>query len=389
MDRPWDRLSARTGRAIGELEWRDAVLHHRVVEESWDDVRFWRVEKDLGHLPRGTILAEEGVVHEYPHLPRIFHLARGLRRTFDGPFHIEEKIDGYNVRVARIGGRALAFSRGGYVCPFATDRLPDTPAIERFLEAHPRLAVCVELAGPGNPYNQAYPPHVAEDVRAFAFDLMELDTGRFLPPAERTALLAPAGIEAPRAFGTALPDEAARRADVVRRLDAEGCEGVVLKSAAAGGPRVKYVAIGADARDIAATAGALGSIPRAFLVNRLVQAAFSLHELEGGEAADEICRKFGRALLAPMLESIRAVEAAGDVERHPGEVEETYDLVMREERNVDRLLRHMDRSSASVQVKLVAKERRPDGRWRVKYLKRYQKATGYFLSRLVGHSFVD
>lgn len=392
LDRPWDALAARTGRPIGEIEWQDALLHHRVVEEEFDSVRYFRTEKDFERLPRGTILADEGLLHEYPHLPRILHLARGLARSFDGPFHIEEKIDGYNVRIARFGGRALAFSRGGYVCPFATDRLEEHPEIDRFLAAHPRLVLCVEVAGPGNPYNIEHPPYVAEDVRFFTFDLLELDSGRFLAPPERASLLAAAGIEAPRTFGTALPNEVGRLYDVVRRLDAEGCEGICLKSTVEGGPRVKYVTLGADIRDLAATSGVLGSIPRAFLVNRLVQAAFTLHELGHGAQAPpppEVSRRVGEAILAPMLESIRAVEAGGDPERHPGEVDETYTIRMREERNVDRLLRHLDRSSATVQVKLLEKAREPDGRWRVRFAKRYQKAAGYFLSRLVGQTFID
>src|SRR5439155_683950 len=71
------------------------------------------------------------------------------------------------------------------------------------------------------------------------------------------------------------------------------------------------------------------------------------------------------ALIVPMLESIRTVERTGQPERHPGEVEETYSVLMREERNVERLLRHLDRSSATIQVKLDGVAREPGGRFRV------------------------
>ncbi len=394
--RPWDELSRLTPeRPWDEEAWGKAIEERKVVVEplgGGDGGRvYYRFEKDAQDLARGTVLCEEGLLHEYPHLPRVLHLRRGLARAFgDAPFRLEEKVDGYNVRVARVGGEVLAFSRGGFVCPFATDRLADFPEVPRFVERHPRLVLCVEVAGPGNPYNLEHPPYVAADVRAFAFDVMEVDTGRFLPPDEKDRLLASEGVPSLRTFGrfTAADADAVWR--IVRDLDEAGCEGVVMKPDSAWGPGadaaaipVKYVGFGACVRDLAVSANLLGAVPRAFIINRLVQAAFVLDEQYGGRATDEDALRLGRVLLEPIGRSVRDVEARG-------EVEERYVVRLREERSADRLVRHLDHSSATVQIKVLERVREPEtGRVRLTFLKRYQKATGFFLSRLQGTQIVD
>ena len=68
----------------------------------------------------------------------------GLRQQFPGYFWAEEKMDGYNVRVARVGDRVVAITRGGYLCPFTSDRLPDLLDLTIF-EQHPDLIPCAEI----------------------------------------------------------------------------------------------------------------------------------------------------------------------------------------------------------------------------------------------------
>ena len=84
----------------------------------------------------------------------------------------------------------LAFSRSGLVCPFTTrivDRLVDLGPL---FEAYPEAIVCGEMIGPENPYTA----HDYADVDSLAF----------------------------RTFDW--------RDRIVRELDAEGREGVVMKT---------------------------------------------------------------------------------------------------------------------------------------------------------------
>jgi len=382
LSRPWDILDRGGDRGWDEVAFGAALADRRIHAATFAGIDYYRFDKDDRRLARGTVVVPGlELVHEYPHLPRVLHLRRGLEANLAGRFHVEEKIDGYNVRVLWARDRALAFSRGGYVCPFATDRLPDFPGVVEFVRRHPRRVLCVEVAGPGNPYNLEHPPYVPEDVRFYAFDVQEQGTGRLVPPEEKYALLDGAGLETPRRFGVLGPDEPEKLHAIVEGLDAEGCEGVVLKPPD-GSVGVKYVGLGTNARDLAVTTNLIGSIPRAFIVNRLVQAAFVLAEWRDGGGSPADYERLGRAVLGPIEQALRAVEAGG-------EVEERFDVKLREEANADLLVKHLDRQSASVQMKLLEKTRTDDGRWRLVFVKKHQRATGFFRSRLLGASFVD
>ena len=130
------------------LVWQSALSKGKVREEEWEGVRFLRLDKPVHSLERGTILCEDGIVRGYPRIRRIINLTNGIRRNLTTAFHVEEKVDGYNVRVVRLCGRVVALSRGGYVCPFTTDRLKDLLDYEPFFRDNPHLVLCCEVAGP-------------------------------------------------------------------------------------------------------------------------------------------------------------------------------------------------------------------------------------------------
>ena len=85
----------------------------------------FRFKRELRGFSTGTVVTEGFLLPGFPHIPRIFCLETGLPRYLSGPFYAEEKIEGYNVRLVSILGNIWAFTRRGYVCPFATDRWPD------------------------------------------------------------------------------------------------------------------------------------------------------------------------------------------------------------------------------------------------------------------------
>ena len=113
--------------------WDESIERHDVVREEFDGVCFYRVTKKVGVLGKGAIITREGILFDFPRIARIMHLENGIRKAFAQPFYVEEKVDGYNIRVARIQGRVLAFSRGAYVCPFSTDRIADFLDVKRYL----------------------------------------------------------------------------------------------------------------------------------------------------------------------------------------------------------------------------------------------------------------
>ena len=118
---------------ITENSWNEAVGEHSVISDQFDGITFYRVLKKVGQLNKGTVVTDSEVIFDFPRIARILQLENGIKLTFTNPFYVEEKVDGYNVRIARVQGRVFAFTRGSYVCPFSTDRLIDFFNIDKFL----------------------------------------------------------------------------------------------------------------------------------------------------------------------------------------------------------------------------------------------------------------
>ena len=49
-------------------------------------------------------------------------LTPSLKIHFNNEVAVEEKMNGYNVRIAQINDEIIAFTRGGYVCPYTTKK---------------------------------------------------------------------------------------------------------------------------------------------------------------------------------------------------------------------------------------------------------------------------
>ena len=206
----------------------EALERRKARWEDYAGQPYLRLTEDFHGHPKGTLAWDDRVIPGYPRIGRIFRLQQGLAQQFSGPFWMEEKIDGFNIRIFRAGDDILALSRGGYVCPFATDRAPDfiPPAL---FEAQPDLVLCAELAGPDNPYTQGGPSFVTTDVELFVFDMMRLGTPGFLLQEDKQALCLAYGLPVPRCFGRFEPRDWQTVLGLVEDLDAEGREGAVFK----------------------------------------------------------------------------------------------------------------------------------------------------------------
>jgi len=182
-------------------EFKEAIQRRKARVESFLK---WEYD-DFKDIPRGTVLFGNVIIWGYPHIGRIFRLDKGLKEQFEFPFFIEEKVDGYNVRIFEHEGDIIALTRGGYICPFTIDRLHEFLDL-RIFEENPDLVICAEVAGPGNPYIEESPPFVKEDIpgnpyieesppfvkediQLFVFDIMVKNKRDFLPYKEKLELV--------------------------------------------------------------------------------------------------------------------------------------------------------------------------------------------------------
>jgi putative ATP-dependent DNA ligase len=348
------------------------ALDHRKArrEELPDGGEYLRLTDDFHGLPRGTVLAAGRVVYGYPHIGRILQLETGLAQQFEGPFWVEEKVDGYNVRVARLDGEVVALTRGGFVCPFTTDRLPDLLPLTVF-EERPELVVCAEVAGPDQPYVVGHPPQVPSDVALFAFDLMAVDAPGFLTDAETQALLTRYGLPRVERFGRFEAADWATLRTLLTTLGREHREGVVFKEDAPSGRRAKYVTGTSCIDDILATVDNLPQLPPEYFTGRVLRLALFLAE-QGEETLPGARDALGRAFLDGLMDAIGRFRA-----QH--RVSHTHLCRFRDRRQAERLLAHLRRAEGPIQV-IERRLEREGGYWVLELEKVYTGMTG-----LLGH----
>jgi putative ATP-dependent DNA ligase len=330
-------------------------------------------------VERGTVLIDGRVVRGFPKVPRTL-VTDGVVRHFDDRVHVEEKLNGYNVRVADVGENGpLAFTRSGYVCPYTTwwvrERHGD--AFARLFEDRD-VTCCAEVVVPENPYTSHDYPDV-DGLALVAFDLRERTTGEPLPTERRRAVLDGAGVPQvphldagdPEAVAGALPD-------LIRELSAADREGVVLKSAD-GTALLKYTTSAANRGDLASAFALPFDYGQEFLFRRIVREAFQAVEFEEDERVlYDRAHALGEAILLPMVGTIRAVERGEAVgERH---------TVRGDPAAVGALLSHFRDQGLSLELE--RDEERP-GERRVTLLKVARSTTDTCRTYLDGHVVRD
>jgi putative ATP-dependent DNA ligase len=356
-------------------EIQRALDEGKAVEVSSGELSYLRVYDDLKGIPRGTVMFDGNiVVYGYPHIGRVVALGPGLGQQFQAPFWIEEKIDGYNVRIVRVRDRVVALTRGGFVCPFTTDRLPDLMSLAVF-EDHPELVVCAEVAGPENPYNEASPPFVGEDVRLFVFDLMRVGSPGFVPYGEKQTLIEHYGLPAVERFGRYTAGDLEAIGAILVRLSEEGREGVVFKEDSPRDHRAKYTTAAACIQDLRLGARVLLDLPPEYFVNRLLQLAVFVEE-HGLEQAKRLGEAVGASLLDGLQEAIR-------LQRSEQKVLRRYRCRLRSPDVAERLIEHLARESGR-QVQVLARELRREGVYWVLEFDRIYPITSGTLNNLLG-----
>lgn len=268
---------------------------------------YYHLSKARHGIERGTAIVDDTIVRGFPSIPRILVLDPGIPEFFDGSVAIEEKLNGYNVRIARADGEVFGFTRSGYICPFTTALARDDP-FASFLDAYPDYTACGELIGPKNPYT-AHEYEGVDEAELRVFDLRANTSGEPMPVQERQEICDRHGLPATPAFGVHEPNEAIEETErIIQDLDERGREGVVLKSLD-GTRQVKYTTSAIHRNDLAHAFGQPFDYGREFLFSRVIREAFQAAELDESEAETrERAQALGEAILLPAVEAIETVD---------------------------------------------------------------------------------
>jgi len=310
MGRDWTAV-------FGVADSTDLFEH---VESECYRGREYRYLPEARHgVERGTAILGDAVVRGFPSIPRVLVLDPGIPAYFDGPVAVEEKLNGYNVRVADVDAGPwrdlgpLAFTRSGHVCRYTTQLVREQCDLDDFFADHPDLQVCGECIGPENPYT-AFDYEAVDSLAFRVFDLRERESGTPLAVEERRALCDEYDLEQVRSFGTYDPGGAVDAVgEAVDELDERGREGVVL-TALDGERRLKYTTSAIHRSDLEHAFALPFDYGRDFVFSRVVREVFQAVERDDDpEAVRERARELGEAILLPAVETVRAVERGDPV----------------------------------------------------------------------------
>lgn len=256
-------------------------------------------------IERGTVRINETIVRGYPSTPRVLMIDPGVPRFFDGEIAIEEKLNGYNVRIAHVG-EPLAFTRGGHVCPFTTHLARDELNLEGFFADHPEKMLCAEFIGPINPYTAH--DYDVDGLQARVFDIRHRETGTPVSVTRRRELARRYDFPQPELFGIEAPDAAVEVIrETIGELDADQREGVVMQSLD-GRDLLKYTTSYQHSSDLSMAFSLPFDYGQDFLFSRLIREGFQAVEFEDSEAElHERAHELGEAILEPMVQTIKAV----------------------------------------------------------------------------------
>ncbi|MBK1735790.1 RNA ligase [Halorhodospira abdelmalekii] len=358
-----------------------ALERNKARREHFDEIAYTRLTDALGGWPRGTVFLGGRAVPGYPSIGRVLNLEQGLKQHFQAPFHAEEKIDGFNVRIVRHADTDLAFSRGGFVCPFTTDRLPDLMDL-RIFDDEPDLVICGEVAGPGNPYLEGHPPDIDHEVVLRIFDLMRFDAPQFMATVERHDLLQRYGLPAVPYHGRFHADQPEAVRALLGELDRRGVEGLVLKEEGERQKRAKYVTPASVVQDLRAMGDALIDMPPEYFTNRLLRLVLILEESPALERP-ELRAELGAALIDPLLAAARAHRDTHKVAHH-------FRCRFRSRVNAERFIEHMRRvPQKEIHSSVRSLEQAEDGYWVLTFDRVFPRISGLLGNFLSGAQVYD
>lgn len=372
-------------KTISEL-FADAKKKGKLVFHEEEGIRYARFREDCGQVVRGTILIlskaqdpklktqypmpKTRIIWGFSHIKRIFALEKGISRNIRSEyFYLEEKIDGFNLRVAKVNGNLFAFSRGGFIDWFSTEKIRGM-GLERFFKDYPDVVLCGEMIG-NTPYTA---PAKGFDVKLFVFDIDQGD-GAYLQPKEKYAILKKYGIFSVPVIGHFNKADVKKLKQAVLAIMKAEKEGIVLKSEDRA-DAVKYVTPYADIEDISRNMQFMFDMPSGFFIQRVLRSAFFMKDFELGH--EDYAKKLGIACYETLIARLKALEKGGVIS-------EQYEILIKSETIWQRILKHMSRE---VKVEVLSKTN--DGKGiRIKFRKIYRKSDKTLRGYLEGKGVTD
>lgn len=273
-----------------------------------------RFDKEISHIERGTVLYEKDgsfeIIMGFPKIRRAMVLDPTLKKHFNGleKVAVEEKMNGYNVRIAIVMEQIVAITRSGYICPYTTQKAKEKLNL-KFFEDFPELVLYGEMVGPDNPY-VSKEIYGVESVAFYIFDIREKNTGKPLPINRRHEMLEEYGFSQVRLFNEIPLETAAEEiGKIIRKLGEKEHEGVVIKDPEMVLSPLKYTSSQSNCSDLRHAFKFYNEAGRDYMLSRIVREGFQTVEWNENEVEfEKRCMQLGESILNSLRESIKSVK---------------------------------------------------------------------------------
>jgi putative ATP-dependent DNA ligase len=297
------RIADKLGITLEKLE---SLQESIIKRSSWPEPRLMRFEKTSSGIEAGTtIFNNNDVVYGYPKIRRAMMLGPAIKRYFSDRIAVEEKMNGYNVRVASIDGDVVALTRGGFICPFSTEVAKRIIPEEVFIN-HPDAVLCGEMVGPENPYvpKEIYP---TDTIDFYLFDLSRKNWKGTLGVHKTHEFAEEHSLQAAPLLGEFYAEKAYEEiVSIIERLGKKGREGVVMKDPENKSLPVKYTTSESNCRDLEVAFKYYNDYALDFFVSRAVREGFQSTEYnESEEERRDRALRIGESILLPLVETIK------------------------------------------------------------------------------------
>jgi putative ATP-dependent DNA ligase len=267
--------------------------------------------KPVGKVEAGSMICfgdKIEIIIGFPKIRRTLMLYPSLKLHFNNIVAVEEKMNGYNVRIALINNKIFAFTRGGFVCPYTTKKAPEIMYMDDLFSDHPELVICGEMVGSENPYVTHHYREIGK-LGFRIFDLREKGSNIALSIQEKMDLLESYNLPSVKFFGYMKIDEASEKIfELVLQLGMEDREGVVIKDPSMTIDPIKYTSSQAHNGELKYAFTYPFDFGRDFFFSRVIREGFQAYELN--ETEDEIqnrAHKLGESILHPIINTIKDI----------------------------------------------------------------------------------
>lgn len=255
----------------------------------------------------------------YPKIRRAMVLDPTLRNYFIDKIAIEEKLDGYNVRIAKINNEIVAITRGGRICPFTTKK-----ALKfintKILNDYPDIMLCGEMIGLNNPYVPYYYPEVdnninyednnkvIENLGFYIFDIRNKETNIALTISQKEELLKKYNLPYIQPIDIVNKEDISKIKEIILKLNREKREGIILKDPDMVINPIKYTTHHTQCSDLSIAFTYMYDLGISFMFSRLVREGYQSIEFnENKKDMEQRAKSIGESILYPMINTIKKV----------------------------------------------------------------------------------